>query len=196
MVSQRTGLKAMRMPTGCTHLPAACNDAQTCFCLGLQAESRYAWRTNRRAIAAQTSGAMTGGRQLSHELGWKPRDVLRAKNSPNGSSSWTPIWAAQRLRNAFPELGLGGFAVHQVYAAITCRLERNLAIQEMRREVGEWAVGLSRFGVAARAVVFALLGWTVVIAGWSRDASEVGTTTSSLRTLAEQPGALGRWLVG
>ena len=57
-------------------------------------------------------------------------------------------------------------------------------------------MGLSRFRVAARAVVFALLGWTVVIAGWSRDASEVGTMASALRTLAGQPGALGRWLAG
>jgi hypothetical protein len=32
--------------------------------------------------------------------------------------------------------------------------------------------------------------------GWSRDMSEVGSTTSSLRTLAAQPGALGQWLLG
>ena len=30
------------------------------------------------------------------------------------------------------------------------------------------AVGLSRFGVAARAIVFALLGWGIVVAGWFR----------------------------
>jgi Domain of Unknown Function (DUF1206) len=93
-------------------------------------------------------------------------------------------------------LGLIGFAVQQVYAAITCRLERNLDVEEMRREAGEWAVGLSRFGVAARAVVFALLGWAIVVAGWFRDPSEVGTTASSFRTLAAQPGGLGRWLLG
>jgi hypothetical protein len=93
-------------------------------------------------------------------------------------------------------LGLIGFAVQQVYAAITCRLERDLDVAEMRREAGEWAVGLSRFGVAARAIVFALLGWAIVVAGWFRDASEVGTTASSLRTLAAQPGGLGRWLLG
>ena len=93
-------------------------------------------------------------------------------------------------------LGLIGFAVQQVYAAITCRLERDLDVAEMRREAGEWAVGLSRFGVAARAIVFALLGWGIVVAGWSRDASEVGTTASSLRILAAQPGGLGRWLLG
>jgi hypothetical protein len=93
-------------------------------------------------------------------------------------------------------IGLIGFAVQQVYAAITCRLERNLDVEEMRREAGEWAVGLSRFGVAARAVVFALVGWAIVVAGWLRVPSEVGTTASSFRTLAAQPGGLGRWLLG
>ena len=93
-------------------------------------------------------------------------------------------------------LGFIGFAIQQVYAAMTCRFERNLDVEDMRREAGEWAVGLSRFGVAARAVVFALLGWAIVVAGWSRDPSEVGTTTSLLRTLAGYPGALGHWLVG
>ena len=93
-------------------------------------------------------------------------------------------------------LGLIAFAVSQVFAAITGRLERNLDVQELRREAGVWAVGVSRFGVAARAVVFALLGWTIVAGGWSRDPGEVGNMASSLRTLAEQPGALGRWLLG
>jgi hypothetical protein len=93
-------------------------------------------------------------------------------------------------------LGLIGFAVQQVYAAITCRLERNLDVEAMRREAGEWAVGLSRFGVVARAVVFAILGWAIAVAGWFRDPSEVGTMASSLSTLAGQPGALGSWLVG
>ena len=93
-------------------------------------------------------------------------------------------------------LGLIGFAVQQIYAAITGRLERDLDVAKMRREAGEWAVALSRFGVAARAIVFALLGWGIVVAGWFRDASEVGTTASSLRILAAQPGGVGRWLLG
>jgi hypothetical protein len=93
-------------------------------------------------------------------------------------------------------LGLIGFAVSQLYAAISCRLERNLDVHQLRREAGEWAVGVSRFGVGARAVVFALLGWTIVAAGWSRDPSDIGSTASALRILAEQPGALGRWLLG
>jgi uncharacterized protein DUF1206 len=93
-------------------------------------------------------------------------------------------------------LGLIGFAVQQFYAAMTCRLERDFNLAEMRREAGEWAVGLSRFGVAARAVVFALLGWGIVLAGWSRDASRVGSTAAAMRVLAAQPGGWGRWLLG
>ena len=93
-------------------------------------------------------------------------------------------------------IALVGFAIQQAYAAITLRLERNLDLYALRREAGEWAVSVSRLGVAARAVAFALIGWAAVVAGWSREASEVGTMTSALRTLADQPGALGRWLFG
>jgi len=118
-------------------------------------------------------------RGLSASSGTSERDVAtEAFRWPLGD--WLVVLAG---------LGLIGFAAQQVYAAITCRLERNL-------DAGEWAVGLSRFGVASRAVVFALLGWAIVVAGWFRDPSEVGTTASSFRTLAAQPGGLGRWLLG
>jgi hypothetical protein len=93
-------------------------------------------------------------------------------------------------------LGLLGLAAQQIYAAVTGHFERNLKVTELRREAGNWAVALSRFGIAARAVVFALLGCSIVLAGWSRDPSEAGTMASSLATLAEQPGAVGRWMFG
>lgn len=135
------------------------------------------------ALGLQAFGLYRG---LSAPAGTSEREVAtEAFQWPLGD--WLVVLAG---------LGLIGFAMQQVYAAITRRLERNLDVEEMRREAGEWAVALSRFGVAARAVVFALLGWAIVIAGWSRDPSEIGTAASSLRTLAGQPGALGRWLVG
>lgn len=136
-------------------------------------------------------------------LGWQAFRLYRGLSARSGTSAEREV-ATEALRWPLGDwfvgvagLSLIGFAVQQVYAAITNRLEPNLDVEQMRREAGAWAAGLSRFGVAARAVVFALLGWAIVVAGWSRDTSEVGTTTtSSLRTLAEQPGALGRWLLG
>jgi len=134
-------------------------------------------------------------------LGWQAFHLYRGSSASSGTSEREVAteafrWPLGDWLVVLAGLGLIGFAVQQAYAAITGRLERNLDVGELRREAGEWAVGLSRFGVAARAVVFALFGWAIVVAGWSQDPSEVGTTTSSLRTLAGQPGALGRWLLG
>ena len=135
------------------------------------------------ALGLQAFGLYLG---LSASSGTSEREVAtEAFKWPLGD--WLVVLAG---------LGLIGFALQQVYAAITGRLERDLDVAEMRREAGEWAVSLSRFGVAARAIVFALLGWGIVVAGWFRDVSEVGTTASSLRILAAQPGGLGRWLLG
>jgi hypothetical protein len=134
-------------------------------------------------------------------LGWQAFRLYRGLSASSGTSEREFAteafqWPLGDWLVVLAGLGLIGFAVQQVYAAITCRLERNLDVEEMRREAGEWALGLSRYGVAARAVVFALLGWTIVVGGWFRDPSEVGTTASSFRTLAAQPGGLGRWLLG
>jgi hypothetical protein len=90
---------------------------------------------------------------------------------------------------------LAGFAAVELYHAITSHFEPNLQVDRMKREVGEWAEGVCRFGVGARSIVLILLGWAVVVAGWSRDASEVGTTETSLRTIAGQPAGTGRWLL-
>jgi hypothetical protein len=93
-------------------------------------------------------------------------------------------------------IGLIAFAISEAHDAIKGHLARNMKTAELRSEAGNWAVDVSRFGIGSRAIVFALLGWAVVVAGWSRDPSEVGSVAESLRTLAEQPGALGRWLFG
>ena len=134
-------------------------------------------------------------------LGWQAFRLYRGLSGSSGASerevaSEAFQWPLGDWLVVLAGLGLIAFAVQQVYSAVSCRLERNLDVEQMRREAGEWAVGLSRFGVAARAVLFALLGWAIVVAGWFRDPSEVGTTASSFRTLAAQPGGLGRWLLG
>jgi hypothetical protein len=152
-----------------------------------------------RALAMRASFVVRGG--VHAVLAWQAFRLYRGLSAASGTSEREVAteafrWPLGDWLVVLAGLGLIGFAVQQVYAAITGRLERNLDVEKMRREAGEWAVGLSRFGVAARAVVFAVLGWAIVVAGWVRDPSEVGTTASSFRTLAAQPGGLGRWLLG
>lgn len=152
-----------------------------------------------RAIALRVSYVGRGA--VYAALGLQVVRIYRGLSQSSGTSEREI--AAEAFRWPFGDwlvvlagLALIGFAVQQVYAAITSRLERNLDLARLRRDAGEWAVSLSRFGMAARGVVFALLGWFVVGAGLSRDPSEVGTTASSMRLLAAQPGGLGRWLLG
>ena len=151
-----------------------------------------------RGLAMRASFVLRG---LVHAgLGWEAlrlyRGLSASGNSERKIAREALQWPLGDWLVVLAGIGLIGFAVQQVWAAITSRLERNLDLQSMRREAGGWAAGVCRFGVAARAVVFALLGWTIIAAGWSRNAAEVGTTASSLRTLAEQPGDLGTWLLG
>jgi hypothetical protein len=93
-------------------------------------------------------------------------------------------------------LGLIAFAIWQIYAAFSGQLEPGLDVAGLRRDAGEWAVHVSRFGLAGRAIVFIVIGWGVVAAGWLRDVSEVDTTASSMRTLGAQSGTLGQGLLG
>lgn len=72
--------------------------------------------------------------------------------------------------------GLMGYAVWRVVEAV------------MDPALG-WVVGLSRFGIAARGVVFCLIGFFLARAASQQDAGEVGGVRESLRVLA----SIGRW---
>ena len=52
------------------------------------------------------------------------------------------------------------------------------------------------FEAAVAIVVFVLIGWSAVLAGFSENPADVHTTETSLRTLASQPGDWGRVLLG
>jgi hypothetical protein len=138
---------------------------------------------------------------LHGALGWQALRLYRGLSASRGSGER----ALARELLAWPlgdwllvaaGLGLVGFAIWQIYAGYKGRFEPGLDMAALRRDAGAWAVHVSRFGLAARALVFIVLGWGVAVAGWFRDVSEVNTTASSMRTLGAQPGTLGRWLLG
>jgi hypothetical protein len=134
-------------------------------------------------------------------LGWQALRLYRGLSASGGSSERTVArellaWPLGDWVLVLAGLGLIVFSLWQIYAAFSGQLEPGLDVAGLRRDAGEWAVHVSRFGLAARAIVFIVLGWGVVAAGWLRDVSEVDTTASSMRTLGAQPGTLGQWLLG
>ena len=141
-------------------------------------------------------------RGLMHgALGWQAVRVYRGLGASGGGSGRQA--AAEALTWPFGDwlvaaagLGLIAFAIHELQIAYTGDLADDFDQRQLGREAGHWAVHVSRFGVAARAVVFAVIGGSAVLAGFSENPSDVQTTETSLRTLASQPGDWGRALLG
>lgn len=64
------------------------------------------------------------------------------------------------------------FAANQMKEAWTCKLDEHLDLARMGSTARTWTVQLSRFGIGARAVVFALVGIFLVTAAVRSDSSE------------------------
>lgn len=86
-------------------------------------------------------------------------------------------------------LGIAGYGVYQLYRAAAAKLSKQLDLARMSHEAGRWVIGVSRFGIAARGIVFLAVGWTVVSAARSRDASQAGGIREALDVIRD----VGRW---
>lgn len=82
-----------------------------------------------------------------------------------------------------------GYGGYQLYRSYATKLGRQLDLSPLREPAHGWVVGVSRFGIAARGVVFCLIGFFLARAAWQHDAGEVGGVRESLGLLA----GIGRW---
>jgi hypothetical protein len=86
-------------------------------------------------------------------------------------------------------LSLAGYGAYQLYRAAAAKLSKQLDTREMSAEAGDWVVAVSRFGIAARGIVFIAVGWLFVRVATQHDPSEAGGLGEALHTLRD----LGRW---
>jgi Domain of Unknown Function (DUF1206) len=84
---------------------------------------------------------------------------------------------------------IAGYGVYQFYRAATPKMRRHLQLSELPERLRSWVLGVSRFGIAARGVVFCLVGVFLARAALRHDVSQAGGIRKSLRALAD----LGRW---
>jgi Domain of Unknown Function (DUF1206) len=85
--------------------------------------------------------------------------------------------------------GITGYGVYQLYRSYAPKLGRQLDLSQLRAPALGWVVGVSRFGIAARGVVFCLIGLFLARAAARHDAGQVGGVRESLGALA----GMGRW---
>lgn len=79
-------------------------------------------------------------------------------------------------------LGFLAAAMHQAIKAWTTDF-----MQGVSRKAPAWVVPVGRAGLTARAVVFTVIGYSLVRAGWFGTAGEVKGLGDALTTLTEQP---------
>jgi hypothetical protein len=82
-------------------------------------------------------------------------------------------------------VGVLGYAVYQVYRASTDKAKKHLDLAQAGPTAATWIVRLGRFGIAARGVVFAVIGVLLVRAGMRKDSGEAGGIAQSLQALGE-----------
>jgi hypothetical protein len=112
------------------------------------------------------------------------------------SGNQAPQWTARAFQLPAGELlvslaaaWVAGYGVYQFYRAWSPRMRKHLSLSELSSELQRWVLGVSRFGIAARGVVFALIGFFLIRAALRHDPSEAGGVAQSLRTLEHT----GRW---
>jgi hypothetical protein len=90
--------------------------------------------------------------------------------------------------------GILGFGLLQLYRAWTVQLEQELELRELRQRARQWVVRFGRLGLAARGVVFSLIGASFIAAAMNANPQEAQGFGGALQTLREQ--AYGPWLLG
>ena len=119
----------------------------------------------------------------------------------NTGGSTTQDWTARFMGQPLGRwlVGLAGVAVIGVgisylYQAYKADFQRHLKRHQMSQTEQRWAKRLGQFGLAARGVVFGLIGLFLVLAALHSNAREARGLGGALATLARQP--FGPWLLG
>lgn len=86
-------------------------------------------------------------------------------------------------------LAIAGYGLYQLYRAGAAKLGRQLQLGQLSEPLRGRIIGVSRFGIAARGVVFCLIGFFLARSGLRHDPAQAGGLRESLHTLAR----MGHW---
>ncbi len=124
-----------------------------------------------------------------------------AMGSAASSSNSTQDWTALLLSQPFGQWLVGtvgafiiGLGFYQFYKAFTTKFRKEFNLSQLSDAEQKWVKAISRFGLAARGVVFCIIGFFLIQAARKSDAGEAGGLGEALETLQEQP--YGAWLLG
>lgn len=91
-------------------------------------------------------------------------------------------------------LGIIAFGLYELYRAYKTDLAKRMHLEELDADTRRWVIRSGRFGLAARGVVFALIGWFLVQAALHFNPQEARGLGGALQSL--QGESYGPWLLG
>ncbi len=99
---------------------------------------------------------------------------------------------------SWPLIGLAfvGSAAYQLYRAFGAKLSKRLHLESLDASLRRKVVAVSRFGIAARGVIFFLIGGSLVVAALRYDAGAAEGTSGALHDLAKPLGGIPLVVVG
>lgn len=108
----------------------------------------------------------------------------------------TTQWTARALASEAGRVALWilaavfvAYGVFEIYKAIKAKLDKKLALHRLSPTARRWLVGISRFGIAARGIVFGMTGVLIVRAVQQHNPKKVQGIKGSLGSLVE----FGKW---
>ena len=97
-----------------------------------------------------------------------------------------------RLLIAAIGAGIIAFGVQQLIKAWRVDLDDQLNLAPMGGSARQATIAIARFGTAARGVVFAMLGWLLLMAAWHARSGEAGGVDEAMDKLS----TYGPWVLG
>ncbi|BAY07190.1 DUF1206 domain-containing protein [Calothrix sp. NIES-2098] len=151
-----------------------------------------------KGVAKRVGYAMNG--VIYGSLAYSAVQILLGSGGGSNSNS-TQDWTARLLSQPFGQWLVGtmgaliiGFGFYQFYKAYTAKFRRKLNLTELSNTERNWVMGICRFGLIARGIVFCIIGWFLIQAATQYNAQAAGGLDEALQTLAQQP--YGPWLLG
>jgi Na+/proline symporter len=123
------------------------------------------------------------------------------RGSGGGGGNSEQGWTAKLLSQPFGQWLVGlvgalviGIGFYQLYEAYKAKFRKEMKLHEMSPTEETWATRIGRFGLAARGVVFVIIGFFLLQAARQSDPNQARGLDGALKALAQQP--YGPWLLG
>lgn len=118
-----------------------------------------------------------------------------------GGDSSKQDWTARVMEQPFGRwlVGVGGaitigIGFYRIYKAYKTKFRKKLNLNELDRSHEKWLVNISRFGIAARGVVFIMIGFFFMQAAYQYNPQKAKGLDGVLSSLIQQP--FGKILLG